>query len=255
LKKERFHRLRKFTGAVEKYIRDKLVLEQWSPEQIAAYAKKENVSMVCCARIYEYIHQDKKHGGSLYQHTRHKFKKRKRVVGYKKGSIPCRVSIHDRPSQIEHRERYGDWEMDLIQGEGNKDYILTVIERKSRFIQMRKLPTGKSAEDVARMVVEILLPYKQFVHSITTDNGSEFAKHAYICKKLDTTVYFADPYCSWQKGSIENANKLIRQYIPKKSNFKSFSEQQINEFQIKLNRRPRKILHFDKPVNVFCKLL
>jgi IS30 family transposase len=106
--------------------------------------------------------------------------------------------------------------MDLIQGANAKQYILTVVERSTRFLIMKRLENGKAAEEVAKAVVDLLLPYKNQVHSITTDNGMEFAKHEYICRRLATTVYFSDPYSSWQKGAIENCNKLIRQYLPKK---------------------------------------
>jgi IS30 family transposase len=117
---------------------------------------------------------------------------------------------------------------------------------------MQRLPASKVANEVTGTVVDLLLPYKSLVHSITPDNGSEFARHEYICKRLQTTVYFVDPDASWQKGCIENANKLIRQYIPKKCNFANFTDEQIYEFQKKITRRPRKYLNFNKPVNLLC---
>jgi IS30 family transposase len=224
IRKERFHYPRKFTKAIEVYVRNKLEQEQWSPEQIVGDARKRQVPIVSHERIYQYIRKDKQEGGKLYTHLRHKLKRRKRPISGHSLSIPNRVSIHDRPKVIDERGRFGDWEMDLIQGATPAQYILTLVERSTRFLMMQRLCKGKSAEDVAKSVVDILLPYKTFVHSITTDNGSEFAKHAYICKKLQATVYFTDPYASWQKGCIENTNKLIRQYIPKKCNFDELTD-------------------------------
>jgi IS30 family transposase len=171
-----------------------------------------------------------------------------------KSVIPRRVSIHERPAVIDLRKRFGDWEMDLIQGANPKQYILTLVERTTRFLMMKRLPNGKKAIDTANAAIDLLLPYKNLVHSITADNGSEFALHEYIGRKLQASVYFTDPYAAWQKGTIEYTNKLIRQYIPKKGNFDLFSDQQNYEFQKKLNRRPRKCIHFDKPVNLFCKM-
>ena len=123
--------------------------------------------------------------------------------------------------------------MDLIQGVTPAQYILTLVERSTRFLMMRRLPKGKSAEDVAKTVVDLLVPYKTFVHSITTDNGTEFAKHEYICKRLQAAIYFTDPYASRQKGCTENTNKLIRQYISKKTNFAELTDKLIYEFQKK----------------------
>lgn len=152
---------------------------------------------------------------------------------------------------FETKERMGDWEMDLIIGARDHQAILTLVERTTNFVLMQKLKHGKRAKEVAKVVVDLLLPYKSKVYSITTDNGTEFADHLTICKKLNTTVYFADPYSSWQKGLIENSNKLIRQYIPKKTSFNDYSDQDIKEIQQKLNRRPRKKLNFQIPLKLF----
>jgi IS30 family transposase len=123
-------------------------------------------------------------------------KHRKRPVGAGKSAIPNRLSIHDGPAIIEERKRFGDWEMDLIQGANTKQYILTLVESSTRFLMMQRLENGKAADEVAKAVVDLLLPYKHQVHSITTDNGMELAKHDYISRRLSTTVYFTDPYSS-----------------------------------------------------------
>ena len=120
---------------------------------------------------------------------------------------------------------------------------------------MRKLPFGKNADQLAKMVIDMLLPYKSFVHSITSDNGTEFARHQKITKKLLTQFFFAHPYSSWERGLSEYTNKLVRQYIPKKSIFNNYSNQKIKSIQHKINRRPRKNLNYDNPKNLFYKFV
>jgi IS30 family transposase len=250
-RKVRYHYARKLTQAMEKHIRDKMENHQWSPEEIVGVARKEGKEMVCRSRIYEYIKADKKAGGGLWKHCRHRLKHRRRPVGAGVGHIPNRVSIHYRPPQVESREEFGHWEMDLIESADRKEYILTLVERKTRFLEMIKLPRGKQAKDVAKAVFLCLLPYLRYVKTITTDNGGECAAHLSICNRLHTIVYFTDPYCSWQKGTVENTNKLIRQYIPKNTNFAQLTNADIRTIQHKLNAGPRKILNYEKPYRAF----
>jgi len=237
---------------MEKFIREKLESEQWSPEQIKGYCDKHNIVMVSHERIYQFIYQDKAEGGNLYKNLRTgKRKCRKRYGSGKQDyMVKNRTPIDLRPSVIDNKERFGDWEIDTIVGKNNKGAILTIVERKSAFLLMQKLK-GKNADDLARSAVRLLAPYKQKVHSITSDNGSEFAQHQQIAKKLDALFFFAHPYSSWERGLNENTNKLIRQYIPKKSSFDHIDNQYINEVNLKLNRRPRKKLAFDSPVKVY----
>ena len=122
-------------------------------------------------------------------------------------------------------------------------------------IMIRKLPFGKNAYELAKIVIDMLLPYKTNVLSITSDNGSEFAMHKLIAKKLDCKFYFAHPYASWERGLSEYSNKIIRQYIPKKSCFDDFEPDYIKFVQYKINRRPRKNLNFEMPVKVFYELV
>ena len=199
--------------------------------------------MVYIERIYQFIRADKASGGKLYKHCRHRLKHRKRYVGAGLAHIPSRVSIKERPPQVDERTRFGNWEMDLIQGSG-KSYILSLIERKTRYLILRKLENGKNALYVEKTVFATLFPYKKQIFSITTDNGGEFANHMSLCKKLNLTVYFTDPYSSWQKESIENANKLVRQYFPKGTNFDNIDCQIIKSVQKTINNRPRKIINF-----------
>ena len=145
--------------------------------------------------------------------------------------------------------------MDLIVGKGQKGAILTLCERSVNYMMMGRLPQGKKPEAVAEAVIRMLMPFKEHVLTITTDNGGEFRCHRKIAERLATTVYFADSYASWQKGAIENTNKLIRQYIPKGTDFTLLTDEFIRNVQYKINRRPREKLNFYTPKERFFKLL
>lgn len=250
-RKDRFCLNRKFDSSKQKLIESLIKEEQWSPEQIKGYCDINNIDMVSHERIYQHIRADKLNGGDLYKHMRHKLKHRKPPVTGKHEVIKNKVSIEDRPEVINSKERFGDWEIDLIVGKNNKGAMVTLVERKTAMIMIRKLDDGKNADSLANVVIEMLLPYKKSVKSITSDNGSEFARHEIIAKKLQAEFYFAHPYSSWERGLSEYSNKLIRQYIPKKSNFDTFDEEFIKQVQHKINRRPRKNLGFNTPKVTF----
>ena len=223
-----------------------LKTEDWPPKQISGYLSMKS-EYISHETIYKRIRSDE--SGELRSHCRHKLKYWRHVKVARKTkvrNIPGRTSIHDRPAEADGK-RFGDWEMDLIIGKGQKSAILTLCERSKNY--------GKNPEKVADMAIRLLFPYRKNVLTITTDNGSEFACHKKIAKALGTTVYFADSYASWQKGAIENENKLIRQYIPKGTDFKELSENFIKEVQYKINRRPREKLNFDCPKRLFFALL
>ncbi len=250
-RKERFCKNRKFDYTKKKLIQGWIQKKQWSPEQIKGYCDSLNIAMVSHERIYQYIRKDKLEGGDLYKHTRHSLKHRKRPLGEKKEVIKDKVSIDSRPDVINNKERFGDWEIDLIVGKQNRGAMLTIVERTTAMVMIRKLKNGKNANQLAQTVVDMMMPYKKYVKSITSDNGTEFARHKLIAKKLDTEFYFAHPYASWERGLSEYSNKLIRQYIPKKTEFKQFDEEFVKQVQYKINRRPRKCLNFKTPANLF----
>lgn len=232
-----------------------LVEEQWSPRQISGHMRLRG-ERISHERIYQEIRADKT--GVLASNTRHGMKHRKRtVVGGGVKNIPNRKSIHERPPEADGK-RFGDWEMDLIVDPKQKA-ILTLVERSVNFIIIKKLPEGKKAKPLAETAVRLLAPWRRGVLTITTDNGGEFAEHEMITKGLhrksmpDVPVFFADPYSSWQKGAVENANGLIRQYIPKGADFDQFTDEDIAEIQRKLNLRPREKLGFLTPIAMFNK--
>jgi IS30 family transposase len=250
-RKERLCQHRKFDGPKQKLIVHWIKKEQWSPEQIKGYCAPNGIDMVSHERIYQYIREDKAQGGDLFKYLRHKLKHRNRPVSGKHEVIKNKVSIDERPDVVNNKERFGDWEIDLIVGKGNKGAMVTIVERQTAMLMIRKLKNGKNADSLANTVIDMLLPYKKVVKSITSDNGSEFAKHEKIAQKLQSDFYFAHPYASWERGLSEYSNKLIRQYIPKKSNFDIFDDEYVKQVQYKINRRPRKNLDFKKPKDVF----
>ena len=251
IRKERYKGPRKFTYAMERHIRDKLTEQQWSPQQIVGEAALHDMPMVSHERIYQFIRHDKTVGGELWKHTRHRLKHRKRPVGGKQMIIKNKVSIELRPPIVDAKERCGDWEIDTIIGKDGHCAILTLTERLTGYLIMEKLPMGKHALPMAKVVVKRLIPYKNNVHTITSDNGSEFAEHQYIAKKLNAMFFFAHPYSSWERGLNEYTNGLIRQYIPKSSDFNQYSNEFISLIQNKINRRPRNNLNFQTPSKLF----
>lgn len=252
-RKERLCTNRKFNTEKQKFIEQYIREEQWSPEQIKGYCDMKGIAMVSHERIYQYIRKDKDDGGDLYRYLRHRLKHRKRPVSGKNEVIKNKVSIDQRPEVINNKGRFGDFEIDLIVGKDNKGAMVTLVERQTAMVMIRKLENGKNADSLADTVIDMLLPYKNVVKSITSDNGTEFARHQKIAKKLNIEFYFAHPYASWERGLSEYSNKLIRQYIPKKTDFDNFDKEYVKQVQYKINRRPRKNLKFKNPKQVFFK--
>jgi len=250
-RKERFKRNRRFTPEIRKTVEDLLTKEQWSPKQIVGNAGRLGLPMVSHETIYRHVREDRANGGDLYKNLRHALKHRKRPPPGKRAPIKDRVSIDLRPSVVDEKKRFGDWEIDTIVGKENRGAIVTITERTTGFLVMEKLRKGKNAKSLATTVINLLLPYKKHVLTITSDNGTEFAEHRAIAEKLGADFYFAHPYSSWERGLNEYTNKLIRQYIPKKQSFENYNDQYIKEVQYKINRRPREKLGFLSPKEVF----
>lgn len=231
-----------------------IVDEQWSPRQISGWLKKEENMSISHETIYKMIRADE--SGRLAENCRHKMKYRqKRHVPHltKAANIKNRRSIHERPAEADGK-RFGDWEMDLIV-DNNGNAILTMVERSTNFLLMTKLKEGKKSMPLAKTVWRLLLPYKgENLRTITTDNGSEFAAHEWISEKLGIPVFFTDAYSSWQKGTVENTNKLVRQYIPKGTDISGVTDKRIASIQAKINRRPREKLDFSTPKEEFFKV-
>lgn len=248
-------RTKRFTDRMKKYVCHKLRSEQWSPEQIVGDCRERGLDMVSVTTIYKYIHRDKKSGGDLHSHTRHRLKHR-RGRSYEQSSYITkkeRRSILTRPEYINAQARKGDMEMDLIIGKGHKEAILTLVDRLTGYLIIERLAQGKNAKSLAKALVKRIKPLVKAgkIHSITTDNGCEFSEFEYIERKLGIPIYFARPYRSTDKPHIEHANKLIRQYFPKGSSFANITQADCKRIQDKLNHRPRKKLGYKTPFHVF----
>ena len=239
------------TKPIEKYIRAKLK-QDWSPKQISGRMRLDTGMSVVHETIYRYIYTNKKNGGKLYTYLRHKNKKyHHRSNDYRsRGTIIDRVMIGKRPKIVEKKSRIGDWEIDTVVGKDHKGFLVTVVDRKSKFVIIKNVPT-KEASVVTEALIEMIYPIKDITHTITSDNGKEFAYHKQVSVALDTDFYFANPYHSWERGLNEHTNGLIRQYLPKKSEFLKVSKDEINMIQNRLNHRPRKILNYKTPYEVF----
>lgn len=220
--------------------------EEWSPEQISAV-----VGGVSHERIYQWIYAEKAAGGQLWQRLRQHKPYRKRGGLYQRRQpIQGRRSIDERPEVVERRERVGDWEADTIIGKHQKQAIVTLVERRTGFLCIKHVKQ-KTASAVGKAIVALLKPYKDQVHTITSDNGSEFAKHELVAKRLEADFFFAHPHSSWERGSNENTNGLIRQYFPKGSDFSTLRPKDIQYVMNRLNNRPRKRLGFQTPAEAF----
>lgn len=243
---------RKMTPDVIALIETKLREEQWSPEQISGWMKLTQEISVSHECIYQHIYADKSEGGTLYKELRRtgkKYNKRKgKTAG--RGLIPCRIDIDERPAVVAERSRIGDWEADTIVGAEHKGAILSLVERVSRYTLLKKLDAA-TAETTGAAIITKMQPHRKLVHTITSDNGKEFAEHQRVAKKLQTGFYFAKPYHSWERGLNENTNGLVRQYFPKGTPFAKVSSEEVERVQNLLNSRPRKTLGFKSPNEVF----
>jgi IS30 family transposase len=226
---------------------------EWSPEQISGWLKRHVAVEISHEWIYQYVLADKHTGGTLYRHLRCQKKRRKRYGSYdRRGKLPNRVSIEERPVIVDKRQRIGDWEVDTMVGKGHRQAIVSLTERKSRLVLLRKVDR-RTADLVSEAVIELLQPISERLHTITADNGKEFAEHERISCELNTDFFFAHPFAAWERGTNENMNGLVRQYIPKRREFDTISENELLFITHRLNHRPRKCLDFRTPFEVFLE--
>ena len=230
------------------------IREDWSPEQIMLWMQTNEKTSVSHEWIYQYIYADKRAGGRLHQHLRCQKKYRKRQGSYeRRGRIPNQVSIEQRPTVVDQRTRLGDWEADTVIGKQSRYALVTLVERKSRFTLIKKIE-HRTASDTKNAIIQMLKPYKFKTLTITCDNGKEFTAHQDVARELDTEMYFAHPYASWERGTNENTNGLLRQYFPKGSDFSMITDGMVKYAEKRLNSRPRKCLGVKTPEMVFFNL-
>ena len=229
-----------------------LLQQQWSPLQIARRAQREDTLRISHTWIYHYIACDRAAGGQLWRHLRHSGMRRKHYHNRRKRKphLRFRVGIEHRPKAVDSRTELGHWEGDTILGKGRQGSLLTVVERTSRYLRIGVLE-NRQARTVARVMRHRLHQISARVKSITLDNGTEFACHPRMARSLSTDIYFAEPYKPWQRGSNENTNGLIRQYLPKKMSLKNVTQLQADRIERLLNHRPRKCLDYLTPYEVF----
>lgn len=233
-------------------VETKLREEQWSPQQISATFAKTDVGQVSHETIYQHIYRDKKAGGELHRHLRHRCKSyRQRGSGReRRGRIKNQVMIDERPPIVEERSRIGDWEMDTVIGRPGGKVLVTMVERKSRYTLIG-LAENKEAKEVTLRLLGALAGQREKVKTMTFDNGKEFALHELLAELLDAKAYFAHPYHSWERGLNENTNGLIRQYFPKGSSFDDLTDDDVSRVERLLNTRPRKCLAYQTPDDIF----
>ena len=254
-RKQQKHRKEVLTPAMRKRI-IKLLKKGFSPEQIVGRSRLEGIAMVSHETIYRWIWEDKRRGGKLHKYLRRQGRRyaKRGSKNAGRGFIPGRVDIDERPEIVELKERFGDLEIDTIIGKNHKGAILTINDRATSRVWIRKL-SGKEAIPVAKIAVWALRKVKNLIHTITADNGKEFAKHEEIAQKLEIKFYFCKPYHSWERGANENTNGLIRQYIPKGKDFSEVTNKQIKWIENKLNNRPRKRLGYLTPNEKFKQII
>ena len=226
---------------------------KWSPEQIAGRLKLEYGIQISLHTIYRFISKNKLAGGKLYKNLRHSssYKRRRKRNQKVLDKLIGKKSIETRPAEVEQKQRKGDWEGDLVEVSKN-EYIVTLTDRYSKLLITDKVKS-KNAEEVAESIIDSLLDLKPFVKTITFDNGKEFSLFKRIEESLDTSVFFAHPYASYERGLNEHTNGLIRQFVPKKGKNKKthISYKKLEKIQNLLNNRPRKILNYKTPNEVF----
>lgn len=235
---------------------DRLLRLDYSPEQIVGSLNKAGKPTVSVERIYLYIWEDKKQKGTLHHHLRRQGRRYRKRGNAKdsRGIIKNRISIDLRPSRVEKRDRFGDLEVDLIIGKKHNQAILTVNDRASGMLKMKKVKSKESSV-VTKGILDLLIDWKPYLNTITADNGKEFAGHEVVAETLVIDYYFAHPYHSWERGSNENLNGLVRQYFPKGSDFANITNERILQVQNKINNRPRKRFDYETPIFVMDKLL
>ena len=230
-----------------------LIKQDWSPEQISGRLFKEQGISVSHESIYLHIYQDKYQGGDLHKHLRCQKKRRKRYGKQdRRGRIPNRISIDERPAIVNNKSRVGDWEGDTIIGKGHQGVVATLVERKTQYTVLTASKT-KQAPQVRQRIEKALAPHRSRVYTITYDNGLEFAEHQKMAQTLSADIYFAHPYASWERGLNENTNGLIRQYLPKSRRLDNVTQKELKHIMDQLNHRPRKSLGFKTPYELFFK--
>ena len=226
-----------------------------SPQQASGRLRLEKAMRISTESIYQRAYRDKAQGGDLVSYLRCQKVRRKRYASgqQRRETLAQRIGIEQRPAVVDKRSRIGDLEGDTVIGKNHQGALVTLVERKSRYTLARQVSSRNSAQ-VTEAVITLLRPHRRQCRTLTFDNGKEFAEHAFMAQCLSARVYFAYPYCSWERGLNENHNGLLRQYFPKKTNFLKVSQHEVCDAVYMLNHRPRKCLGYRTPHEVFYSL-
>ena len=231
---------------------DDLLCRQWSPEQVAGHLRRTGLLLISHETIYRHVWRDKREGGLLYTHLRGSSKRRRKRYGAydSRGRLAGKRMISERPAEVETRREVGHWEVDTVMGAGSKDCVVTLVERKTGLVLIGKL-ADRTKESFNRRVVRLIRRHAGAFATITADNGTELHGYERVERLTGATFYFARPYHSWERGSNENANGLIRQYLPKGASMDGLTQHSCNAVARQLNTRPRKRLGFRTPLECF----
>jgi transposase, IS30 family len=231
---------------------EELLCRQWSPEQVAGRLRREGRLLISHETIYRHVWRDKKQGGLLYTHLRGARKRRRKRYGAydSRGRLAGKRMITQRPAEVESRGRVGHWEADTVMGTGTKDCVFTLVERKTGLVLVGKL-ADRTARSLSRRAVSLIRRHQERFETVTADNGTEFHDYERVERLTGAVFYFARPYHSWERGSNENANGLLRQYLPKGASMAGLTQHRCNAIASQLNTRPRKRLGFKTPLECF----
>jgi transposase, IS30 family len=225
---------------------------KWSPQQISGRFGLTGELRISTSTIYRWIRQDKARGGGLWERTRrlaHRYRKGYRVKDHR-GRLQGKVPLSERPAQANDRSEHGHWEGDTVMGKDGRHCLLTLVERKTRRVRIIKL-RARQAVEVNKAMTRLLNSGALDMKSLTLDNGTEFHGYAQWQERFGIGVYFAAPYHSWERGTNENTNGLIRQYLPKGTCFKELTQRQCDAIETELNDRPRKTLGYRTPAEAY----
>jgi transposase, IS30 family len=230
----------------------RLIRRRWSAEQISGTLKKSGVLCISHETIYRRIRWDKKVGGDLWRHTRimSKFGRKRYRSHDSRGVLPGKRSIAERPAEVEARRRVGHWEGDTVMGSDMRHCVLTLVERKTGFAIIKKL-RARNTDEVTRAATRAIRRHCRNFKTLTLDNGTEFHNYAVLEQRFPVKVYFAMPYHSWERGSNENFNGLLRQYLPKGTCMSAVTQAQCDHIADDLNNRSRKRFDFDTPASLY----
>lgn len=230
-----------------------LIRQEWSPEIVSLWLRKHRILSVSHQTLYRYVWYDRASDGTLYTHLRQGGKRRRKRYGApdSRGVMRGKRHISQRPPGAENRSRLGHWEIDTVIGANDGHCIVTLVERKSRYTIIGKLRARTTAE-LNRKVIELIKRDMHHVRTITSDNGTEFHQFTKIEDKTGTKFYFCTPYHSWQRGTNENTNGLIRQYFPKRKSMADVTQRDCDRVARKLNTRPRKVLDLKTPEECYA---